>query len=143
MGFLATGNEYLLTRYVRTDLFEIVLEQFLFELLELTAGCTHQILSAALADGHQVLLAHHAAIEDPYPSGLSMFALDGAQNCFDGANIGAVPIEEFVAERKAVRVDDQRQNQLLAVRTMIPRVAPPHHGLCFRSSFHILAGHVI
>jgi len=31
-----------------------------------------------------------------------MFPFHGAQNRFDGGNIGAVPIEEFVAERKTV-----------------------------------------
>jgi len=52
-----------------------------------------------------------------------MFPFHGAQNRFDGGNIGAVPIEEFVAERKTVLIDDQRQNQLLAIGTVIPRIA--------------------
>ena len=72
-----------------------------------------------------------------------MFTLHRAQNRFDGGNIGAVPIEEFVAERETVLVDDQRQNQLLTVGTVIPRIAPPHHGVLFRGSFHIRAGQVI
>ena len=45
---------------------------------------------------------------------------------------GTVPLEEFVTERKPFLVDDQRQNQLLAVRTMIARVTPPHQGVRFR-----------
>ena len=60
--------------------------------------------------------------------GLSVLAFHRAQNRFDGGNIGAVLIELFVARRKTVLVDDQRQNQLLAVGTTIPcsatRMAP-------------------
>src|SRR5258708_10225878 len=93
IGLFASRNPDLLNLYFRTDLFEIILEQFLFELLQLAACCAHQILSAALADGHQVLLAYHATIEGPYPACFSMLTLDGAQNHFDGGNIGAVPIE--------------------------------------------------
>src|SRR6267142_1564437 len=100
VGLFATRDPHLFNLYFRTDLFEIILEQFLFELLELAARCAHQILSAALADGYQVLLAHYTAIEDPYPACFPMLTLDGAQNGFDGGNIGAVPIEELIAERK-------------------------------------------
>src|SRR6266852_1933028 len=100
----AAGNGDLLDLHFRTDLLEIILEQFLFELLQLAAWCAHQILSPTLANGHQVLLTHHATVEDPHPAGLSMFTLHGAQNRFDGGNIGAVPIEEFVTERKTVLV---------------------------------------
>ena len=93
VGLFATRNAHLLHLYFRTDLFEIILEQFLFELLELATWCAHQILSAAFADGHQVLLTHYTAIEDPYPACFPMLTLHGAQNCFDGRNISAVPIE--------------------------------------------------
>ncbi len=89
----SAGNSDLLNLYLRTDLFEIILEQFLFELLELAAWCAQQILSPALADGHQVLFTHHAAVEDPYSACYSMFTLHGAQDRFDGGNIGAVSIE--------------------------------------------------
>src|SRR5579864_1862967 len=52
VGFLASRNLDLLDLYSRTDLFEIILEQLLFELLQLAAHGAHQILAPALADGH-------------------------------------------------------------------------------------------
>src|SRR5260370_560889 len=115
VSLFASWNPDLLHLHFRSDLLEIILEQFLFELLQLAAWCAHQILSPTLADGHQVLLTHHAAVEDPYSACFSMFTLHRAQNRFDRGNIGAVSIEQFVAERKTVLVDDQRQNQLLTV----------------------------
>src|ERR1700716_4077040 len=74
---LTARNLDLLDLHVRANLFEIIFQQLLLKLLELAACRAHQILSAALADGHQVLFAHHTAIEDPYPTGLSMFTFDG------------------------------------------------------------------
>src|SRR5271169_2136223 len=116
VSLFAAGNSDLFDLHFRTDLLEIILEQFLFELLQLAAGGAHQILSPTLADGHQVLLTHDPAVENPYSACFSMFTLHRAQNRFDGGNIGAVPIEQFVAERKTVLVDDQCQNQLRTVR---------------------------
>src|SRR6266849_1381610 len=67
VSLFAAGNSDLLDLHFRTDLFEIILEQFLFELLELAARSAHQILAPALADGHQVLFTHHTTIKDPHP----------------------------------------------------------------------------
>src|ERR1700732_714133 len=143
VGLLAPRNVDLLDLYFRSDLFEIILEQFLFELLELAARSAHQILAPALADGHQVLFTYHTTIKDPDPPCFPMFPFYRAKNRFHGGNIGAVPIKQFVAERKTVRVDDQRQYQLFEIGAMIPRVTPPHHGVLFRRSFHIRAGQVV
>src|SRR5712692_4222728 len=66
-----------------------------------------------------------------------------ANSLHNSGDIGPVPIEYFIAERKAIGVHDQRQHQLFAVGTMIPRIAPPHQGVVFRRSFHIGAGQVI
>src|SRR6267378_5304343 len=93
MGLFAAWNQDLLHRHFPTDLFEIILEQFLFELLELAACLAHQILSATLTDGHQVLLTRHPAIKDPHPPCFPVLALHGAQDRFHRGDIGAVPIE--------------------------------------------------
>src|SRR3974390_1473208 len=106
ISLLPAQNLDLLDLYIRTDLLEIVLQQLGLELLELAAGRAHQILSPTLADGCQVFLAHHPTIENPYPPGFPILPFYRAQDCFDGGDIGAVPIEQFVAERKAVRVHD-------------------------------------
>src|SRR5437879_5263862 len=110
VSLLSTRNLDLLDLHIRANLLEIILQQLGFELLELAAWCTHQILSATLADGHQVFLTHHAAIEDPYPPSFPMLALHRAQDRFHRADIGAVPVEHRVTERKTLLVDDQRQH---------------------------------
>src|SRR3974390_1368760 len=126
IGLFPTQNLDLLDLYIRTDLLEIVLQQLGLELLELAACRAHQILSTTLADGRQVFLAPPPAIEDRSPPSFPMLALHCAQNRFDGGHIGAVPIEQFIAEGKTVWIHDQRQHQLFAVGTMIPRIASPH-----------------
>src|ERR1700747_3030138 len=78
IGLFASRNLDLLDLHFRSDLFEIILEQFLFKLLQFAARGAHQILSAALADGHQVLFTYHAAVEDPHPASLSVLAFHRA-----------------------------------------------------------------
>src|SRR5271169_3092622 len=67
IGLFASRNLDLLDLHFWSHPFVIILEQFLFKLLQFAARGTHQILSAALADGHPVLFTHHATIEDPDP----------------------------------------------------------------------------
>lgn len=45
--------------------------------------------------------------------------------------------------RKALHVDHQRNHQLLAVGTMVARVAVLHHGILLRNAFHITADQVV
>src|SRR5260370_18668133 len=117
VSLFASWNPDLLPLHFRSHLLEIILEQFLFELLQLAAWCAHQILSPTLADGHQVLLTHHAAVEDPYSACFSMFTLHRAQNRFDRGNMSAVSIDQFSADRKTSLGDDQPQNKLSTVAT--------------------------
>ena len=49
------------------------------EPFELAAGRAHPILSLTLADGRQVSLAHHPAIENPYPAGFPILPFYRAQ----------------------------------------------------------------
>jgi len=93
IGLFSAGNPDLFDLHFWSDLFEIILEQFLFELLELAAWRAHQILSAAFAYGYQVLFTHHSAVKDPYSPCFPMLTLHRAQDRFDGGNIGAVSIE--------------------------------------------------
>src|SRR3954453_23092504 len=50
-----------------------------------------------------------------------------AQDCFHDRDIRTVAVESFVTEREPLAVDDQRDYHLLAVGTMIARVAAGHH----------------
>src|SRR5207249_8920169 len=90
--------------------------------LHLPAGCAHQILPAALADRRQVFLTHDTPIEYPDPACLPIFALHHAQHGFHGRDIGAVAVERLIAERKTFAVDDQGDDHLLAVGTMVTRI---------------------
>src|SRR3981081_4085718 len=79
VSLLTARNLDLLDLHVWANLFEIIFQQLLLELPELAACCAHQILSATLADGHQVLFTHHPAIEDPYPPSFPVLAPPGSQ----------------------------------------------------------------
>src|SRR5258708_10264164 len=127
ISLLALGNGYLLHFHFGPHLSPIVLQQLFFKLLHLAARCSHQVLAAALADRRQVLLAHDAAIEYPDPPRLAIFAFHHAQHRFHARHVSTVAIERLIAEREPFAVDDQRDHHLLAVGTMIARVAPAHH----------------
>ena len=136
-------NRNLLHLHVGTHLGPVVLEQLRFKLLHLAARRAHQILATAFPNRLQILLAHDAAIHHPDAPRLAVLALHHAQNRFHRRDIGAVAIEGLVAERKAFAVDDERDHHLLAVRTMIARIAAAHHRILFRRSFHVRARQVV
>src|SRR5262249_33615241 len=54
-----------------------------------------------------------------------------------------VAIKSLIAEREPFAVDDKRNDHLLAVGTMIARVAAHHHRILFRRALHVRAGQVI
>jgi hypothetical protein len=56
---------------------------------------------------------------------------------------GGYAVEHFVAAREPFRVHNQRQNQLQTVRTVIPRIAPPHHRVGLGGALDVGAGQVI
>jgi len=143
VGLLSARYRDLLHFHFWPNLLKIIFQQLRLELLQLAPRCAHQILSPMLAHCPQVLFAHHSTIEDPNPSCFPVLALHRAQNGFQGGDIRPVPIEQFIAERKTLWIHDQSQHQLLAVRTMIARVATPHYGVSFRCSFHVRTGQVI
>ena len=118
-------------------------QQFALELAELAAWRAHQVLPAAPAQQGQVLFADDAAIEHPHPPRTSVLALHQPHHRFQRGHVGAVALEDLVAERKALRVHDQRNHQLFAVGPVIARVAALHHRVVFRRALHIAAGQVV
>src|SRR6516162_10111540 len=74
---------------------------------------------------------------------LAIFTLHHAQNGFHRGNVGAVAVKRLVAEGKTFAVDDQRNHHLLAVGTMIARVAARHHRVLVRRALYIRARQVI
>ncbi len=77
------------------------------------------------------------------PARFAVLALDHAQDRLHGRNVGAVAIECLIAERKAFAVDDERNYHLLAVGTMVARVAAAYHRVLFRGPLHVRAGQII
>ena len=71
----------------------------------------------------EIFFAHNATIKNPHPSGTAVFALHGLEHLLKGRHISPVAREDFVGERKTFRGDNQRDNDLLAVRPVIARVA--------------------
>jgi hypothetical protein len=121
----------------------VVLEQFFFKPLHLTAWRTRQILAATLSYRRQILLTHNAAIEDPDPACLAILALDHAEHRLHGRYVAAIAVECFITEWETLVVYDQHDHQLLAVGPMIPRVAAANHRILFRRAFHIRAGQIV
>src|SRR4029079_571968 len=141
---LALRNGNLLHFHFRPYLGPILLvQQLCFKLLHLATRRAHQVLAAALADRCQVLFADDAAIEHPNAARFAILALHHAQNGLHGRNVGAVAIEGFIAEGEAFAVDNQRDDHLLAVWTMIARIAASHHRIVLRRAFDIRARQVI
>src|ERR1700752_5118889 len=129
VSLLALRKGYLLHFHGGPNLRPVLFQQFPFKLLHLAARRAHQILSVAFADRCQILLAHDSPIQHPDPSRLAVLALDHAQHRLHRRDVGAIAVEGFVAERKTLTVDDERDHHLLAVRTMIPRIAAAHQRL--------------
>src|SRR5438094_8340030 len=143
VSFLALRNGYLLYFHFGPHPRPVLFHQFRFKPLHLPAGCAHQILPAALADRRQVFLTHDTPIEYPDPARLPIFALHHAQDGFHRRDVGAVAVERLIAERKTFAVDDQGDDHLLAVGTMVARIASPHHRLVLCRSFHIGARQIV
>src|SRR5713226_7205871 len=141
---LSTRNRDQFHLYLVAHLLPVgFLFQVRLELLHLAPRRAHQILPVPLPDRRQIRFADDAAIHHPDPPRLSILALHHAQDHFQRGHVRAVPVEDFVAAREPLRIHDQRQHQLLAIRTMIPRIAAPHHGIGFGCTLHIGARQVV
>src|SRR6266487_664266 len=78
VSLLALRNGDRLDLHFGPYLRPVFFRQLRFEPLHLAAWRAHQILPTPLTDRRPILLAHHAAIHDPDPSRLAIFALDHA-----------------------------------------------------------------
>src|SRR3954452_13906369 len=143
ISLLALWDRHLLHVDFLPDLQPVILEQLFFKLLHLAPRRAHQILAASFADRRKILLAHNAAVKHPDAACLAVLTFHHAQDCFHRRDIRTVAVESFVTEREPLAVDDQRDHHLLAVGTMIARVAAAHHGIAFRRSFHVGARQIV
>src|SRR5436305_6429050 len=135
VGLLALWNRHVFHFHIGPHLSPVIFQQFLFKRLHLAARRSHQVLAAAFANRLQTLFAHNAAIQHPDSPRLAVLALHHAQDRFHRGDISAVTSERLIAERVTLAVDDERDQHLLAVGTMVARVTAAHHWVLLRRAF--------
>jgi hypothetical protein len=101
----------------------IALQQSALVSFELRARRAHQVTSSASPQALEIFFAHNATIKNPHPPGTAVFALHGLEYLLERGHICPVAREDFVGKRKTFRSDNQCDKALLAVRTVIARVA--------------------
>ena len=75
------------------------IEQLLLKLRQLALARAHDVAGAFAAQGLDVLLAHHAAVQDPNPFGDSIFIFHCFNDLLDSRHVSAIAGEDFVGER--------------------------------------------
>jgi hypothetical protein len=113
------------------------------ELLQLRLRRADDVAPAGVAQPREILGARHAAIGDPHPSHHAMAGLHGGHDRLQGPRVVGVAGEHLVAQRKTVEGHDQRDAHLLAVGTMIARIAAPGLRVGFCLALEIGAGDVV
>src|SRR6516225_9067399 len=98
---------------------------------------------ASLPQPREIVSARHAAIGDPDTPQHAMPGLHGRDNRLQRPRIMGITGKHLVAEGKAVKGDDKRDQDLLAVGAMVTRVAPLRLRVGFRLAFEIGAGHIV
>lgn len=69
--------------------------------------------------------------------------LHGGEDLVQRRHVRAVPGEDLVGEREALRAHHEGEDHLLAVRAVVPGVAALHAGVGGRQALHVRAGEVV
>src|SRR6202048_3183570 len=117
--------------------------EFKGELLQFRLRRSDDIAPAGLAQPRQIAGAGHAAIGDPDPPQHAMPGLHGGYDRLQGSRVVGVAGENLVAQGKAVEGHYQRDTHLLAVGTMIARIAALRLRIGRGVALKIRARHVI
>ena len=96
----------------------------MFDGAQLGAGRADEVLAAAPAQRREVRFTDDPAVKHAHPARLAVLALDHSHHGLERGHIRTVAVEDFMTERKAVDIDDEREYDLLAVAPVIPAVAP-------------------
>ena len=105
------------------DFLPVALEQSSLVSFELRTGRAHQVTGSTSPQALEIFFAHNATIKNPHPPGTAVFALHSLEHLLERRHISPVASEDFVGERKTFRGYHQCDNDLLAVRPVIARVA--------------------
>lgn len=85
-------------------------QEFLLELIEPVAGCTHQIADLSLIEHIQVLLADQSPVKDPDPVAASVAVLHLVDDLPEGGGIMGIAGEELIAEGQPLGGHHQGQH---------------------------------
>jgi hypothetical protein len=119
------------------------IDQLRRQLLEVALEAADQVASMTSLQPGDVVGAGHAAIHDPDPLCLAVARFHRADDLLDGGDVDPVAGEHLVAERHPVSADDEPNADLLAVRSVVPAVAAPGHGVALGLAFEERAGDVV
>ena len=96
-----------------------------------------------MLEKRQRLLTDHAPVHDPDPLGLAELLLNLGHDRLDRLQILGIARQRPVRQREAVAGDHQRQDDLLAVATVVPRVAAQSQFVLDGQALEVGAGQVV
>ncbi len=143
VGFGAAGDGHELRLDLVADLRPWAVQQCLLDVTQGRPPGPDEILAAASSNGREIRVADNATVKDPYAPRLPVLALHHPHHRFERSHIGAVAVKRFVAQGKAVDIDDHRQDDLQAIGPMIAAIAATHHRILRRGAFDITAREVV
>ena len=120
---------------------------FLFVLRQPPARRAHQVAHGRIARAHlfQHLLGRDAPIHDPNPLGLPVLFFYFLEKVGQGLLVLGVARQHFIGDRKTLRRDDQGDDHLNAIRTLVPAVTVAAFGACGkrRMAFKVRARQIV
>ena len=105
------------------------LEQVLLELAQPSLGRADQIVDAAGAHALERKLGGHAVVHQPGPAGAAPAPFDTIEKLFQRRGLVLITGIDFVSDGQSVGRDDQRDDDLRVVGTMIAAVAETAFGV--------------
>ena len=97
----------------------IVLQQFLFELLQHRFWSADDVAPAAIAKELNVIFADHAAVHYPDAIALAIPSFHHLHDVFNSCHIGRISCEDLIAQRHAALRNNQSNADLFKIASLI------------------------
>lgn len=143
IGFPSLFDELHFDAFTPADFLPRAMEQLLLKLLQPPLRRAHQIRRSPPAQILQIVFADDPPIKHPDAPFVAVLGLDPLQHFLQRGHVGAIALEDLVAQRKALTGDHQRHDDLHAVGAMIAAVAAPGFGNLPGLAFKVGAGQII
>jgi hypothetical protein len=100
-------------------------KEFGFEFAQPALGCAHEVMHRRIGGPHlgKHFLGGNAAVHDPDPLGFAVLGFDFREEAAQGGLVGGVAGHDFVGQRKTLGGDDQRDDDLDAIASLVARVS--------------------